>query len=195
MSRIMISSFAVMLYCLIGGVAQAQYWIAPPPPPPVYVRHVVQLEPGDVIMSINNRQLFDLEGFVEALDQSGPVMHFTVRDGRTGRHLSLATRLRAGGHRFGVLAVENGGNGVMIRQVFFNSAAQNCWHCNGATAGNNAPPVVDRWDGPDGTMMVAAAKYMPASEETQSSETPAVESRPVRSSSVQIRRHQTPPPL
>lgn len=137
MNRIFIPTIALVFCCMFSGAAFAQRpgtnarVVFPPPPPPPPAN--VQLEPGDVITSVNGRPIRRLSDFTQAVDRSGPVLRFTVRDARTGRNIQLATQLDRRGHRFGVVVAEQGRhrNGVVIQQVFRNSAAERCWRDGG----------------------------------------------------------------
>lgn len=153
MNRLFIPTLTLVFCGLLNGAAFAQQVapqaqiIFPPPPPPQYI----QLEPGDVILSVNGRQIHRVNQLVQEVNRSGPVLQLTVRDRRTGRVIDLATRLNRRGPRLGITASDDVYRGVMIRQVFSHSAAQRCWRDNGGPGG---PPV---WPQPDNDGVVISS--------------------------------------
>jgi hypothetical protein len=54
----------------------------------------MRLEPGDVIVAINDQPLNSLQDYVNAVKGSPREMRFTVRDGRTGNLLKMKATLR-----------------------------------------------------------------------------------------------------
>lgn len=91
----------------------------------------IRVEPGDVILSINGQSVRNTNDFINLVNGSGSTMYFTLRDHRTGRILSLQTRLNSGGYRFGAYAANNGGNGVRITGIMANAAASRCYNSGG----------------------------------------------------------------
>lgn len=87
----------------------------------------IRCEPGDVILSINGRSIRNTNDFINLVNGSGSTMYFTLRDSRTGRILSLQTRLNSSGYRFGAYAANNGGDGVRITGIMANAAASRCY--------------------------------------------------------------------
>lgn len=96
----------------------------------------VYLEPGDLVTSINGRQIYNVGDFVQSVNMSGPVMYFTIVDRRSNTNMNLATNLHPGGFRFGVYVADNGGYGVRITGLMQNSAAFRCWQTGGNWGGN-----------------------------------------------------------
>ena len=79
---------------------------------------ILRLEPGDVILSVNGRPLSNLRNYWNLVKGSPSIMEFTVRDRSDGQVLHLRTTLDTPkGTRFGVSAVENGGDGVRVTNV------------------------------------------------------------------------------
>ncbi|NQT14535.1 MAG: caspase family protein [Planctomycetes bacterium] len=78
----------------------------------------LRLEPGDVILSVNGRPLRNLRDYWNLVKGSPSIMEFTVRDRADGQVLQMRTTLATPrGARFGVTAVENGGDGVRVTVV------------------------------------------------------------------------------
>jgi len=79
---------------------------------------ILRLEPGDVILSVNGRPLRNLRDYWNLVKASPSIMEFTVRDRSDGQVLHLKTSLDTPkGTRFGITAVENGGDGVRVTVV------------------------------------------------------------------------------
>ena len=79
----------------------------------------IRLEENDVIRSVNGRPIAGIQDYISAVKDSPPLMRMEVLDHRTGQTVSLQTSLRSGqGSRLGVAAVDNGGQGVRVTQVY-----------------------------------------------------------------------------
>ncbi len=91
-----------------------------------------RLEPGDVILSVNGVQLRNINDFWNTVKGSPTEMRFTIRDRRTGREVQSKTQLRsnASQSRFGVVGVDNGGDGVRVQTVRPNSPGTRCQRVN-----------------------------------------------------------------
>lgn len=92
----------------------------------------IRVEPGDVVLSINGQSIRNTNDFINLVNRSGSTMNFTLRDSRTGRILSLQTRLNSNGYRFGAYAANNNGNGVRITGIMANAAASRCYSSGSA---------------------------------------------------------------
>lgn len=77
----------------------------------------LSLEPGDVILTINGRPISTRDECINAVNNSPPVMTFTVRDRRNGIVWEMQAELRDRGARFGIDIANNGGDGVRVTYV------------------------------------------------------------------------------
>ena len=86
-----------------------------------------QLTPGDVILAVNGETITGRTHFTSAVNRSPQTMHFTVKDGRTGRVMNLVTQLSSTGYKLGVTHRDNPGGGARVVQVDRNSPATRCF--------------------------------------------------------------------
>jgi len=86
-----------------------------------------QLEPGDVIVTVNGENITGSASLTAAVGRSPQTMQMTVRDRRNGQIRHFTTTLASGSPRFGVTSTDNPGGGARITSIVPNSAATRCF--------------------------------------------------------------------
>ncbi len=113
--RLTASALILFAMAFATSTASAQKW-----------QKNIRLEPGDIIVSVNGQNINCSHDFVDAVNNSGPKMQFTIIDCRTGNYTTMTTWLRNNGFRFGVHVKDHWNGGVRITNVMPNSAATAC---------------------------------------------------------------------
>jgi S1-C subfamily serine protease len=88
-----------------------------PPPHHGAQPSTLSLSHGDVILSINGRNINDCQQCLDAVRDSGETMEFTVRDSRDGTVWRMKTTLRSTGQRFGIEVDDAPGGGASVTSV------------------------------------------------------------------------------